>query len=135
MTPILIEIPFDPVAWAAPKLGRGWAYDPREKDKRAIRFLIGEQYPHAGLLEGYIQLKFKFICQPPKSASNKNKLLMLSGEIVPTKSDLTNYQKLYEDCLKGIIFKDDRNVEIISSQKLYGEKGKVLIEITNRCKL
>lgn len=57
---------------------------------------------------------------------------MLDGDIIPTKGDCTNYQKLYEDCLKKIVITDDRNVEVIGSRKLYGEKGQVTIKVSNR---
>ena len=128
---ITINIPFEPVAWAAPKVGKGYAYDPREKDKRAFRYLIKEQY-QGPVLDEPVAIKFIFACSPPKSASKKKRELMLKGEIIPTKSDCTNYQKLYEDCLKGIVIKDDRNVEIIHSQKVYDEKGCVVILIFTR---
>jgi len=60
---------------------------------------------------------------------------MLNGEIFPTKSDTTNCQKFYEDCLKGIVFKDDRQVVIICSEKKYGEMGLVKIQINPIIKL
>lgn len=54
---------------------------------------------------------------------------MLKGEILPTSCDCTNLQKLYEDCLKGIVIKDDRKVAKIFSEKVYGEKEGVFIQI------
>ena len=128
---IVITIPLDPVPWAVPRLSRGHCYDPREKDKRAIRWLIKQQYA-AEPIKDYVSLFFEFVFKPPASASKKRRIQMLDGDIIPTKGDCTNYQKLYEDCLKKIVITDDRNVEVIGSRKLYGEKGQVTIKILNR---
>lgn len=128
---IYIEIPFDPVPWSAPRLSRNGTYDPKEKDKRAISYIIREQYKEDPI-EGYVALFFSFVFQIPKSASKAKKSQMLQGLIIPTRSDCTNCQKLYEDCLKNVVFTDDRNVEVIGSRKLYAEKGSVNITILTR---
>ena len=124
----IIEIPFDPVPWSAPRLARGHAYDPKEKDKRAIRYLVKQQYDKPPM-KGFVALTMCFAYPMPKSASKKKREAMLAGHIIPTKSDCTNCQKLYEDCLKNIVFEDDRNVALISSMKLYSEKGQVIIKV------
>lgn len=126
-----IEIPFEPVPWAAPKLGRGRVYDPRERDKRCIRYLVREQYC-GPVLEGIFSLHFKFTFPIPPSTSKKRRENMLLGRIIPTRCDCTNLQKLYEDCLKDIVIKDDRHVEYTCSRKFYGEKPSVTILITGR---
>lgn len=118
---IVLEIPFEPVPWASPRLGKHTCYDPRERDKRAIRYLVKEQYK-GPVIEEYVNLIFLFGFSMPKSATKKQRDRMLAQEIIPTKCDCTNLQKLFEDCLKGIVFKDDRLVESISSKKLYREK-------------
>lgn len=128
---IVLNIPLDPVPWASPRLSRGHAYDPREKDKRAVKYLLKQQYDMPPI-SGYVALFFLYVFKCPKSASKKRRIEMLNGSIIPTKGDCTNYQKLYEDCLKKIVIEDDRNVEIIGSRKLYGEKGHVKITILNR---
>jgi Holliday junction resolvase RusA-like endonuclease len=128
---ITITIPLDPVPWTAARLSRGRCYDPKEKDKRAARWHVKDQY-RGDLLQGYFSIFFDFVFEPPKSASKKRREAMLCGLIIPTKGDCTNYQKLYEDCLKKIVIEDDRNVEVIGSRKLYGEKGMVIIKILTR---
>jgi len=128
---IVLEIPLDPIPWTVPRLSRGHCYDPKEKDKRAIRWLIRQQYD-AEPIQGYVSLFFHLVFKCPESASKKRKAAMLKGDIIPTKGDCTNYQKLYEDCLKKIVIDDDRNVEVIGTRKLYGEKGHVKIIILNR---
>lgn len=126
---IHVKLDLDPVPWAAPHLSRGRAYDKREADKRAARFLIREQY-EGPLLEGPVRLNFIFTFSIPKSYSAKKRKQVLNHELIPTKCDCTNLQKLYEDCLKGIVFKDDRYVEYVSSYKTFGEKSSIEINIT-----
>lgn len=126
---VTVEIPFDPVPWSAPRLGRnGHVFDIRERDKRAIRCCIKNQY-EGPLHSGICALSFDFVFPVPKSYNKKNRQLALELELVPTKCDCTNLQKLYEDCLKGIVIKDDRNVFMILSKKRFGQKGSVTIRI------
>jgi Holliday junction resolvase RusA-like endonuclease len=119
-----LTIPLDPVPWAAPKLSKHRCYDPREADKRAIRFYLRDQYDGEPY-EKYVSVHFFFAFEPPPSTPLKKRIQMLSGEIRPTKCDCTNLQKLYEDCLKGIVIKDDRQVCVVSSSKCYEEKAHV----------
>jgi Holliday junction resolvase RusA-like endonuclease len=124
----IFEIPYEPVSWAAPKLSRTHTYDPREADKRAIRFLIKQQYD-AEPLTCRVLLAFQFYFPVPKSASKAKKQAMLLGDIIPTKRDVSNCVKLYEDCLKKIVIEDDRQVEFLCARKLYSEKPLVRIKV------
>ncbi len=118
---ILIHIPWEPVPWSAPRLGKYGCYDKREADKRAIRYLVKEQYT-GPILDEYVSIQFFFGFSIPLSASKKKRAQMLNREIIPTRCDCTNLQKLFEDCMKGIVFKDDRLVERIASVKMYEAK-------------
>jgi Holliday junction resolvase RusA-like endonuclease len=121
-----LTIPLDPIPWAAPRLSKNRCYDPREADKRAVRFHLRDQYDDEPY-EHYVAILFFFAFKPPASTSLKKRCQMLSGEIRPTKCDCTNLQKLYEDCLKGIVIKDDRQVCVVSSYKCYEETPSVQI--------
>ena len=69
-------------------------------------------------------------CEPiPASTPKRKREDMLSGIIRPTRCDTTNLQKYYEDCLKNILFEDDRLVAKNISEKLYADKGKILITV------
>lgn len=128
---IEIKLDLDPVPWAAPKFSfknRVHSYDPREKDKRAARYLIRQQY-HKEPIATSTCLFFVFVFPIPKSASKAKRALMLNREIIPTRCDCTNLQKLYEDCLKGIVITDDRYVAQVTSTKFYAEKGSVAITV------
>lgn len=80
-------------------------------------------------LNGPIVLWMHFVESTPLSASKKKRAEMLAGEIVPSKADCTNYQKFFEDCLKNIVFLDDRYVAKNISEKAYGEKGVTKIRV------
>lgn len=92
-----------------------------------MRYLIAEQYKGA-LLTCSVVLDLLFEFKPPKSATKKRRLAMLSGAILP-RPDCTNLQKLYEDCLKGIVIQDDREVVDIRSKKLYTERDCTTIKV------
>lgn len=124
-------IPGEPIPWTVPRLSRGRTYDPKEKEKAAIRFYIWHQYD-GDLIEDYVGLFFIFFFSIPKSYTKKQRKWIEEGRLIPTRGDCTNYQKLYEDCLKKIVISDDRNVEIIGSKKLFADEGKVEIYVLNR---
>lgn len=125
---IEINIPLQPVPWQAPIRSKKMFFDPKEKDKRAYRYLIKEQYKEAPLT-CYTICFFRFVFLPPTSYGKQKCLDMLAGRIIPTKCDTTNLQKLAEDCLKGIVIDDDRKVAKIFSEKMYGEKTSVYIRV------
>jgi Holliday junction resolvase RusA-like endonuclease len=117
-----------PKPWAAPRISKWGSFDTRAKDKNVAKWLIKEQY-RGYPIQGYVFLDFTFIFPVPLSTSKKKKLEMLAGNILPTGCDCTNLQKMYEDCVKGVVITDDRNVVKISSRKLYGEKGAIIIRV------
>lgn len=109
-------------------MGKRGAYNPRGKEKNFTIWQVrslhgGEPIP------GYVVVHFTFFMRIPASTPKKKIPLMLSGEIRPTNMDTTNCQKFYEDCIKNILIQDDRNVVKITSEKLYGDKGKILIRV------
>lgn len=127
---IEIELANNPVAWAASRVGKRGHFNPRAAEKNFTRWQIKAQYRRKPL-EGFVVLEFEFFFRIPNSTSKKRREEMLTcgSECIPTCSDLTNLQKFYEDCLKEIVIGDDRNVALISSKKLYAEKGKILIRV------
>jgi Holliday junction resolvase RusA-like endonuclease len=129
MNPIEIKINHDPVAWTSPKLGRGFCYSTHSKYKEIFQSIIRAQYKSCPL-RGYVKLDFVFEFPYPKSSTKKNILLMQVERILPTKCDLSNCVKFAEDCLKKIVIEDDRNVVQITSKKLYGLTGSVIIKVT-----
>lgn len=125
----LINLHETPVSWQAPQFSRGYTYDPREREKKCIRYSIRQQWKGEPI-EDYVELLFSFTFPIPKSYSKKKIRQIEKGQLFPTKSDCTNLQKLYEDCLKKIVIKDDRQVINVTSFKRFGEKGHIAISIT-----
>lgn len=125
---IQIELPNIPIPWAPSRISKWGAFNPRSKQKDFTRWQIRSFY-RDNPLQGYVVIEFLFVFPCPLSASSKKKEKMLNGEILPTLCDCTNLQKFQEDCLKGIVFGDDRNVAKITSEKIYGNKEKILIKI------
>lgn len=117
-----------PVPWAAARVGKKGAFNPKGKEKIFTQWMIKNQHREE-VLPGFYVLDFLFIFPIPRSASKAQKEKMMRREIIPTCSDCTNLQKFYEDCLKKIVIKDDRYVAKISSEKIYGEKKGIIIKI------
>jgi Holliday junction resolvase RusA-like endonuclease len=128
MLMIEITIPITPVPWQPSRKGNHCFYDPKEKEKRCARYYIREQY-EGQPLKDYTILFFHFYFKPPKSLTKKQKEILANGRLFPTRCDCTNLQKLYEDCLKGIVIEDDRKVVGVTSQKNYGDKERTEIKI------
>ena len=131
MNMIELDLPNNPTAWASSKIGKKGHFNPKGKEKAFSRWQIKALY-RENPIEGYVVVDLVFFFPIPNSTSKKQRALMLSGELVPTHVDATNCQKFTEDCLKGIVFNDDRYVSKICSEKLYAEKGKILIKVWPR---
>jgi Holliday junction resolvase RusA-like endonuclease len=95
-----------------------------------IKKIIKAAYGPEKIMEGAVSLSFVFRVSIPKSTPAKIKAKMISGETLPTKRpDATNYQKLYEDTLKGIVIVDDSQVVDINSSKRYNENPETIITV------
>lgn len=125
---IEIVIDLEPITWMAPRGSRHRMYNPRDKDKRATRYLITEQYK-GPIIDSLVDLYFVFEFAYPKNASAKKRQQMLFGKIAPLKKDISNMIKFYEDCLKGIVIKDDRLVTSITANKCYSDRSCIIILI------
>lgn len=125
---IELIIPLPPVPWQASIKGKNTFYDPKEKEKRCVRFYLREQY-EGDPIRDFTVLYFEFYFKIPKYITKKKLALINDGYLFPTRSDCTNLQKLYEDCLKGIVIKDDRQVVKIYSEKFYGFQEKTVIRV------
>ena len=124
-----IEIDSIPIPWSPARVTSHGAFNPRGKQKNFAIWMIRSKY-NGPVIKDYVVLDFQFIFPIPNSVHiSFHKRYLENIEFIPTACDCTNLQKFYEDCLKKTIIDDDRNVVKISSSKLYGEKGKILIKI------
>jgi len=127
---ITLTIPGKPVPWTASRITKRGAFDPKLKEKQSIRWRIKTQY-NGNILDQKVSLAFTFYMPVPKSFAKKTLDLLKQGKIIyhDKKPDLTNLQKLYEDCLKGIVIKDDNQVVEVFSRKIFSLECKTKIEV------
>lgn len=125
---IELRLDLDPTPWSAPVKGRHTFYDKKSKQKEFARWLIRSKYRGPLVLEP-VSIEFVFYISVQKCASKKDRQLKLDGKILPTTPDITNMQKLYEDCLQGIVIINDRLSNKITSVRYYSERPGVEIKI------
>ena len=129
---ILLDIPYKPTPWAAPKLSRNLCYDIREEDKRAIRFLIQQAFVGYNIepLDVPVSLEFIFYFEPPSSFSTKKKEKYIKYNVPhKVKPDVSNCVKLTEDCLQKIVITNDSHVVKLTAQKKWSAKSHIFIKI------
>lgn len=81
--------------------------------------------------EAQIRACMRFYFPIPKSTSKKNKELMRSGKIRPTKKpDVDNCVKAILDALNGLAYHDDSQVVEVEALKFYSEEPRVEIQLT-----
>jgi Holliday junction resolvase RusA-like endonuclease len=125
---IQLEIDCDPLPWSAPKKGKNGFFDIKYEHKNFARWQLKSQFRDQPLL-GKISLEFEFHMKIPKATPKSTRRQMLDRRIRPTSPDCTNMQKLYEDCLQGIVIENDRQVDKISSIRYYSEHPRVVIRV------
>ena len=124
-----LEIETDPVPWSAPVILRnGLSYNPKNKQKQWTILQVKSLYKDKPI-PGFVVVDMLFREKIPKSTPKKNIPSMLAGRVRPTRCDTSNLYKFYEDCIKNILFEDDRFVAKNISEKIYGEKGAVSIKV------
>lgn len=103
------------------------SFSPRAKEKETTRIILLSQYKSAPIT-GPVSLWFMFCFEPVKSTSKKSREKMLKGETFHVKKpDCSNLIKFAEDCLKGIVIRDDSQVVYVSGRKVYSEKSETRI--------
>ncbi|NGX57214.1 MAG: hypothetical protein K940chlam3_00098 [Chlamydiae bacterium] len=126
---LTFEIPGVPKPYAAAKKGRtGW-YDPRAEVKENARWYLKAQYSDEPIRRA-VKVGFTFEMPIPKSWPKWKKKEARSGELLhETKPDIDNLIKLYMDCLKKIVIRDDNQVWKLSPApvKKYSDNPKTII--------
>ena len=125
---IQLHLHCDPTSWTPSRIGKSFRYDPKAKQKELARWQIKGQY-RDNPIPGHVALQFIFYIPIPKSASKAKRTQMLRGQILPTSPDTTNMQKLYEDCLQGIVIENDRYASDVRSTRRYSENPGVYIGV------
>ncbi|MED3732535.1 RusA family crossover junction endodeoxyribonuclease [Geobacillus stearothermophilus] len=125
----------EPVAQGRPRAttvnGRVRMYDPKKsRDFKHYLKLAASKHRPEKLLKGPISLVVKVYKPTLKSFSKKKKAAAEAGQLRPTtKPDVSNYLKLIEDALTGVIWKDDSQIIDCSISKYYSETPRTEIQI------
>lgn len=115
-----------PTPWSAPQKGKKGFYDKKSQEKEFAKWQLRGQYRDPPL-KGSISLEFIFFSPIPKGTSKARMKDMRERRILPTSPDTTNMQKLYEDCLQGVVIENDRNCNKITSSHYYADRPGVSI--------
>jgi len=132
MIEIKLTIPGEPKGKQRPRWAKIGTYTPKETVayETYIKELFVIKYPDFEPLESALILEITAFLTIPKSASKKKKILMESNKILPTKKpDLDNIVKEI-DSLKGLAFKDDKQIVKIMAYKYYSRRPRLEIKIT-----
>lgn len=101
-----------------------------DKQTRAYEALIAEEYRLSGgkLHAEPVTVRVAALFAIPKRATKKERELMLSDSIRPTKRpDIDNILKAVLDGLNGYAYKDDAQVVKVSGEKYYADNPEQLI--------
>ncbi|MCH4414478.1 RusA family crossover junction endodeoxyribonuclease [Staphylococcus haemolyticus] len=88
---------------------------------------VREQMPNV-LLDGELKVTLSFYFEPPKSWSNRKRLLAI-GQYKRTKPDIDNLIKTVLDAANDHLWKDDNQIVEIHSFKQYAEEPKIILEV------
>lgn len=129
MAKITIVIEGNPIPWRAAVVTKKGTFSPRHKQKKQFCSQIQSQY-QGDLLTVPVIVDMFFFMPIPKSTSKKNTSLMINGDLRPAKTpDRTNLAKLYEDCLQGIVIKNDSQIVGGMVGKFYSPHPRTVIYI------
>lgn len=138
MKSMLLSIPGHPFAQQRHRHTKGkngniWTYDPLAREKAIVKQTIqNEMKEDCGSFEmfEFPDIYFRFYMKIPKYMSQIDKKVAQTERLRHIKKpDCDNICKFYQDCLSGILFKDDNCVKILGISKHYSEMPRVEIEI------
>lgn len=131
---VILGIPQSQLRPRATRMGKGIRlYDPKKtaEYKQYVRETASLQWNHRPL-EGALNVKINVYRPIQKSESKKRKKLKEQGFIRPSIiPDATNYAKIVEDGLNGVVWEDDKQIVDLHISKFYSDNPRVEIEV--RC--
>jgi Holliday junction resolvase RusA-like endonuclease len=121
----------EPVPWKAHKGFGKNSYSPNCDRKNVMRWDLRVQQEDAAVLTKPVRLEFIFYMPLPKGAKKSLVDQVQSGEVVyhDKRPDCTNLIKFAEDCLIGVVIKDDNQVVQTQAKKLYSMEPRTVIEV------
>ncbi|GEO68003.1 RusA family crossover junction endodeoxyribonuclease [Levilactobacillus spicheri] len=123
----------EPVPAGRPRFSNGHAYDP--KRSRDYKRFVGQEAKmkyHGGLLRDMpLKVEIRVYRHVQRSLSKLERGRRLRGEHRPiVKPDASNYLKLIEDALTGIIWEDDNLITDVSCSKYYSDEPRIEVTVT-----
>ena len=130
---IEIEVKGKPIAKARPRFARVGkfvrTYDPQETEEGRFLFEVQKQWARPPI-EGPLKVRCSFEMPIPKGTSKKKTWAMIKEEIKHTKKpDISNLIKFVEDCLNGVVWRDDSQIVYLAGGKFYSEEPKTIIMV------
>ena len=135
---VKFKIPGQPFGKQRPRMcrinGRSVTYTPKET--KEYEKLVRASYTAASKAsfsrDEPLEISITALFSIPKSRTSKQKTLMLSGVIFPTKKpDGDNIIKIILDGLNDVAYRDDSQICRINFKKGYAENPEVNVEIKN----
>lgn len=124
-----------PKPQSRPRFGNGRAYEKADMKqwKKHAAYLMKSKRPKK-IEKGAIYLGLTFYIYPPKRISKIDNKKPVPNEIIETiyvdkKPDLDNYVKAIQDAANDILYKDDGQIAVSSTQKFYSLNPRIEIEI------
>lgn len=132
MIEIVVEGKPEPKLRARFSFKTGRAFTPKKTSQYRdwLRLRAGEAMRETPLFDGPVEVHTVATVQIPKSFSKKKRVQALLGLIRPTtKPDADNYLKSVLDGLNTVVFKDDAQVVKETTEKVYGDKPMMVIQV------
>lgn len=134
---ICFEIPGQPVAKGRPKFARRGAHVVAYTPAKTVSYENLVKFAATEAMQGMrpsfkpIYLTIELFMQIPASWSAKRRALAESGDIMPTKKpDADNILKGIKDGCNGIVWRDDAQVVRIGLGKLYSDRPRAVVCIS-----
>lgn len=123
-----LQLPGTPISAARPRVTRrGFAFDPRAKEKKLARIKIAEDWKQE-ILKEPLYLELSFLMPIPKSTSKKKRVELLGSPHI-VKPDCDNLAKFTLDVMSDIVYTDDSCVFDLKINKTYSDDPKTIIKI------
>lgn len=131
---IRFEILGKPIAKKRPRFTRyGRPYSDQKADKNRFILQCLDVFHDKTQMAGALEVEMIFIFERPKShfgTGRNSMMLKKSSPFFHTKKpDIDNLEKFAADCLNKLAWKDDSQIIILKSMKLYGNVAKTKIKI------
>lgn len=128
-----IEIEGNPVPWARPGIARlkssNVVYDKQKREKEMARWQVSSQFKEAPI-KTPILLDITFRLPIPESASSAIKIEMQNNVLMhDRKPDIDNLCKFILDAMNGLVYADDRQINVLYARKTYSNHPSTLIRI------